>query len=253
MKRYFFFDIDGTLTTPLTADYPDSAREAVRRLQEKGNFVAIASGRLQADAIDVAEELGIDSVISDGGNGVTCRGKILYHEGLPLEACFRLLGEIDGKKHPWAVTTENKKRRKTKYDDYLERVTDRYYETVVDSRYDYRREEQIYKIFIACAKREVKEIPLHTLPHVWLTKGTMLVEPVHKERGIFEIMKRYNVSDDQIVVFGDGLNDCSMFRPEWMTVAMGNAKPILKKKAKYITDDADDDGIYNACRHFGWI
>ena len=36
-----------------------------------------------------------------------------------------------------------------------------------------------------------------------------------------------------------------------MTVAMGNAKPVLKKKAKYITDDADDDGIYNACRHFG--
>ena len=132
-------------------------------------------------------------------------------------------------------------------------MTDRYYETVVDSRYDYRGAAQIYKIFIACAKREVKEIPLHTLPHVWLTKGTMLVEPVHKERGIFEIMKRYNVSDDRIVVFGDGLNDCSMFRPEWMTVAMGNAKPALKKKARYITDDADDDGIYNACRHFGWI
>ncbi|MFQ9572284.1 MAG: hypothetical protein ACLRZN_08915 [Dialister invisus] len=35
-------------------------------MQEKGNFVAIASGRLQADAVDVAEELGIDSVISDG-------------------------------------------------------------------------------------------------------------------------------------------------------------------------------------------
>ena len=32
MKKYFFFDIDGTLTTPLTADYPDSTREAIRRL-----------------------------------------------------------------------------------------------------------------------------------------------------------------------------------------------------------------------------
>ena len=43
MKRYFFFDIDGTLTTPLTADYPDSAREAVRRLQEKGNHAVIVA------------------------------------------------------------------------------------------------------------------------------------------------------------------------------------------------------------------
>lgn len=253
MKRYFFFDIDGTLTTPLTADYPDSAREAVRRLQEAGHFVAIASGRLQADAAAVAEELGIDSVVSDGGNGVTCHGKILYHEGLPLEDCFRLLDEIDGEKYPWAVTTENKKLRETKFNHYLDRVPDRYYETTVDYTYDYRKAEQIYKIFIACAKGEAKKIPLYTLPHVWLTTKTMLVEPVHKERGIFEIMKRCHVSDDQVVVFGDGLNDCSMFRPEWMTVAMGNAKTKLKEKARYITTDADDDGIYNACRHFGWI
>ena len=83
---------------------------------------------------------------------MTCCGKILYHEGLPLEACFRLLGEIDGKKHPWAVTTENKKRRKTKYDDYLERVTDRYYETVVDSRYDYRGRRRFTKFLSPAPK-----------------------------------------------------------------------------------------------------
>lgn len=27
----------------------------------------------------------------------------------------------------------------------------------------------------------------------------------------------------------------------------------LKAKAAYITDDCDKDGIYNACKHFGWI
>ena len=69
---------------------------------------------------------------------------------------------------------------------------------------------------------------------MWLTKGTMLVEPVHKERGIFEIMKRYNVSDDRIVVFGDGLNDCSMFRPEWMTVAMGECEAGFEKRRRGI-------------------
>lgn len=49
------------------------------------------------------------------------------------------------------------------------------------------------------------------------------------------------------------MNDLTMFRKEWLSVAMGNAKPALKEKAKYITDRADEDGIYNACRHFGWI
>lgn len=46
MKRYFFFDIDGTLTSPLTACVPEDTKEAIRQLQAKGNFVALATGRL---------------------------------------------------------------------------------------------------------------------------------------------------------------------------------------------------------------
>lgn len=43
-------------------------------------------------------------------------------------------------------------------------------------------------------------------------------------------MKRYNLSDEDVVVFGDGMNDRSMFRDEWFSIAMGNAKPQLKEK-----------------------
>ena len=96
MKKYFFFDIDGTLTTPLTADYPDSTREAIRRLQKAGHFVSLATGRIQADAWQVACDLGITAAVSDGGNAVTIDGKILYDEGLALEDCFAMLSAIDG-------------------------------------------------------------------------------------------------------------------------------------------------------------
>ena len=58
---------------------------------------------------------------------------------------------------------------------------------------------------------------------------------------------------NQAVVFGDGYNDLSMFRPEWLNIAMGNARAELKEKADYITTDCDKDGIYNACKHFKWI
>ncbi len=63
----------------------------------------------------------------------------------------------------------------------------------------------------------------------------------------------FDVNSNQVVVFGDGYNDLSMFRPEWLNIAMGNARDELKLEADYITTDCDKDGIYNACKHFKWI
>ena len=36
-------------------------------------------------------------------------------------------------------------------------------------------------------------------------------------------------------------------------VAMGNAMDKVKKAARYITSDIDDNGIYNALKHFNVI
>jgi hydroxymethylpyrimidine pyrophosphatase-like HAD family hydrolase len=36
-------------------------------------------------------------------------------------------------------------------------------------------------------------------------------------------------------------------------IAMGNAMDELKRAADYITDAIDQDGIKNACLHFGLI
>ena len=253
MKKYFFFDIDGTLTTPLTADYPDSTREAIRRLQKAGHFVSLATGRIQADAWQVACDLGITAAVSDGGNAVTIDGKILYDKGLALEDCFAMLSAIDCEKHPWALAIRNEKYRITTTNSYLSKVKDRYYKTEVDPAFDFHTASVIHKIFIACSKQEEAEIPLGPLPHVWFRADTMLIEPIHKEHGIKELQRRFAIPDEDIVVFGDGMNDRTMFRPEWFSIAMGNAKPQLKEKSKYITSRADEDGIYEACRRFGWI
>ena len=56
-----------------------------------------------------------------------------------------------------------------------------------------------------------------------------------------------------MVVFGDGLNDRQMFRDAPFAIAMGNAIPQLKELADYVCPSADEDGIYRACQHFGWI
>ena len=57
---------------------------------------------------------------------------------------------------------------------------------------------------------------------------------------------------EEVVVFGDGSNDVCMFLPEWTSIAMGNAIDELKNRASYVTANVDDDGIWKACRHYGW-
>ena len=43
--KYFFFDIDGTLTDIHTGKLVESGLETLRKLEAKGHFVAIATGR----------------------------------------------------------------------------------------------------------------------------------------------------------------------------------------------------------------
>ena len=78
-EKIFFFDIDGTLTKPLTAEIPPSTVKALHGLAEQGHFIALATGRLQADAWQVAQGLGISSVVSDGGMGITIKAVLIRH------------------------------------------------------------------------------------------------------------------------------------------------------------------------------
>lgn len=67
------------------------------------------------------------------------------------------------------------------------------------------------------------------------------------------MMDHFGAPYGQVVVFGDGTNDISMFRKEWISIAMGNACRELKERANFITRRVEEDGIQYACRRFGWI
>ena len=56
-------------------------------------------------------------------------------------------------------------------------------------------------------------------------------------------MDYFHASYEDVVVFGDGKNDFSMFVDDWFCIAMGNAIPELKEKADYITLPSSQEGI----------
>ncbi len=255
-KRYFFFDIDGTLAAgPVDGRYvPESASYALGELRRQGHAVAICTGRAHAMARPYMERLGLTDMVCDGGNGAVIDGELVELEPLDREACIHVLEECDRKGMLWGVSCEDSQERLTRDPRFVEAVHDTYMHTTVDPRLDYHALPRFYKLFIPCTPEEESRIEsLSQVPTARFSPYVLFVEPVDKGRGVRRMMAHYGAPLEDAVVFGDGANDLSMFLPSWTCIAMGNAIPELKARANYVTADADKDGILLACRHFGWV
>lgn len=66
---------------------------------------------------------------------------------------------------------------------------------------------------------------------------------VNKGNGVKKIAELNNIKPDEILCFGDGENDISMFEYAKYAYAMKNALESVKKYAYDICDDNDHDGI----------
>ena len=233
-RKFFFFDIDGTLAvgTPGRQYIPESTKKAIRMLKEQGHFVAIATGRSYAMAVDHMRSLGFENMVSDGGNGITIDNELITIKPLDYQKCLNLIDECKGKGFIWAISPDNKTRRLAPDSRFYDFTHDVYMDTEVVDGLDPRNYDQIFKVYVACfAPEEQKLETLKELPWCRFHKEYLFVEPGDKSVG----------------------NDLSMFRDEWTSIAMGNAIDELKEKATYVTTPCDQDGIYNACVHFGWI
>lgn len=66
---------------------------------------------------------------------------------------------------------------------------------------------------------------------------------ITKGLGLLNYLKKYNISSDEIVVFGNGENDLSMFKITNNSVATYNALDFVKEQVSYICDSHNNDGV----------
>lgn len=252
-KKYFFFDIDGTLSVANTMVMPESAVRCLARLRANGHFTALATGRLQASAARFAATYGFTDLVADGGWSLTVGGTLLEMRSLPVGDCVALIGRLEAAGIPWAVTPVNEPYCITADARYLDVAPPEYFPTRYDPAFDYRAMTQVYKVNIACTAAQQQAIDCGTLPTVRYNANILLIEPTEKQKGIRRMLDRLGAADEDVVVFGDGTNDVGMFGQGWLSIAMGNARDVLKAKADYVTDAVDRDGLWNACARFGWL
>lgn len=71
-------------------------------------------------------------------------------------------------------------------------------------------------------------------------------DDINKGVSLKYIMKKLNVKRDEVMVFGDNINDLEMLALADESYAIGSARDEVKQKAKYVADTMKNQGVIKA-------
>jgi cytochrome c-type biogenesis protein CcsB len=74
-----------------------------------------------------------------------------------------------------------------------------------------------------------------------------------KAAGVAKIVEKLGLKPENVLVFGDELNDIELFEYAGIAIAMGHSHPELQKRADYITKKVEEDGIFDALEKLGMV
>ena len=256
MIKAVFFDIDGTLLSHKTNSVPDSARRALAQLREKGILTFIATGRhiSMLQQMQPLEGLRFDGIVSLNGQYCCNDQGLIYHCPIAKNDIAALLDFLKENPHP-CILVEEDRMYINFHNDLVEKVQAAIH-TDMPATGDMNRgyTQPIYQAILYMSEEDQRKLP--PMPGIRLTSWTLGgadVIPANggKAAGIAKVLEHYGIDKAETMAFGDGHNDVDMFSAVGTAVAMGNACSEAKAAAHHITDPVDEDGIYNALKHFG--
>lgn len=256
MIKAAFFDVDGTLLSHKTKGVPQSARAALRQLQEAGVRCVVATGRQMGEMEKLpVGDIAFDGYITLNGQLVLDRDKrVLSGNPITGQAREAVLKLFEERKLPLLIVEQERV-----YLNFVDaRVIDaqKAISSAVPPLGEYSGGE-IYQVCAYLADGEeavLAELAEQCTITRWNASGVdIIARGGGKVTGIRRYLQENGIAPEETIAFGDGENDLEMLRFAGIGVAMGNAAESVKRAADYVTSDIDEDGIVRALAHFGLI
>ncbi|SUA36624.1 HAD hydrolase [Neisseria zoodegmatis] len=259
--KIIFFDIDDTLYRKYTDTLRPSVQQAVAALKQRGILTAIATGRpyaaIPAKVRALAEDAGMDLLLTINGQFIRYRGEIIDKCPLDNAVVETLCNYLDGQNIAYAFVSNDNIAVSALTPLVEETLKHIFPEPVVDKAFFQKNEVfQMLAFYDATREQEIADITTRYGYKTvrWHEQAVDILNAEgSKARGITKAVQKLGIDMQDVMAFGDGLNDIEMMKAVGFGVAMGNGHPDLKAVADYICPTVEEDGIYKGLKALGVI
>ena len=257
MIKIVFVDFDGTLYSHYSNQIPSSTIEAFRQLQKNNVLVYLCTGRgyYELTEFDLSKFHMDGMILTNGQLAFDADNNLIFDKPIKGELKEKLIKIFKEKKVPLYYLTQ----RDVVLNFVNQKIIDvqAQVSSYVPAVKEYNNEEFYMASAFVDTKEQINEIlALQDIAEItYWHEGAYDIVPqgVSKATGIDEVIKKYNIDISETMAFGDGENDIEMLKHVQIGVAMGNSLDTVKLAADYVTDDIDNNGIFNALKHFKLI
>ena len=266
------YDLDGTLFDD-NKGVPEENRRVLTKAAERGIYIVPASGRLRvAMPEQVMDIKGTRYILTENGAQVidTQTDAVLYSASIPYQTALSVFSYLDTLpviydcfQDGWGYMAEE---NYAKIDEFVDnpgirdmiKWTRKQVKDLQETILERKRPVQKMQLFFRTGSMD-KSLFMQELakrfPDLMVTAAlSNNIEfnnrNANKAAGLKALCEVLEIPMEEVMAFGDGLNDITMLEEAGLGIAMGNALPEVKAVSDYVTIDNNDGGVAAAIRRF---
>ena len=260
MRKLLFFDIDRTIWYR-DGEIPESAARAIRELRANGHLTFLCSGRSRSRIQNQKLlNLGFDGIISGCGTMIEYNGNVIFCKEIDKDLVEKTINTV--RRYGFRPILEGKEYMYMDDEEFgndgfgmlLKNELGKNLLTIKDEwgnweicKLSCTTESEEQESCFALLAKDYDIMVHHPGVAEFVPKG------FNKGTGILHVCELLGADVKDTFAFGDSRNDLEMLAVAGAAVVMGNGSEVAKAAADYVTTDLEDDGIWNACKHFGLI
>ena len=276
-------DLDGTMLNQYGI-VTQRTKQAIKRAQQRGIEVIIASGRPMDSIKAIAEEIKSEKYFISGNGAIIYdiqNDEIIYENTLKKQKTLDIIKICEENSIYYNIYTEKEIIAKNLQCNVLyyhkenlnKEEKNKTHINIVENIYDYivDRDEKVVKITICDNNqvifnsimrklKEIEEIEVLEVSHMSrkiIRQGSVEVpieyfyteisaQNVDKWNAIEFLKEKMQIKTEEIVAIGDNVNDKKMIENAGLGIAMGESTPVIKNVANQITGSNNEDGVAQA-------